>query len=178
MSEFVLVLHFDHRTERKLRGVQEALQQQGMNLASGVSYVRPHITLASFTGIAIEALAAHLRTFVAGERALVVGLEAVGTFPGDRGVVYIAPVVTGELLGLHKRLLDSLQGKGAVAGDFYRPARWMPHCTMALNLAEVQIAPAVDLCRKSEVFGPAELVEVALINFPAGVEVGHYLLGD
>jgi hypothetical protein len=48
---------------------------------------------------------------------------------------------------------------------------------MALNLAEAQIAVAVDLCRQSEVFGPAELVEVALIDFPAAVEVGHYLLG-
>jgi 2'-5' RNA ligase len=178
MAEFAVVLRFDPVAEGKLKNLQETLWLHGLKPESEVSYSRPHVTLAGLKGITLTELAERLQAFAEDEARLDVELGAVGTFPANEGVVYIAPVVTGELLGFHERFLGSL-GKGVVLlQDYYRQGRWMPHCTVALYLPEMQVPAAVGLCRKSKVFGPARLVEMALVEFPSAEEVGIYALGS
>lgn len=176
MAEFAVVLCFDPITERKLIHLQETLRLHGLEPESEVSYSRPHITLACLKGIALPELAERLQALAEGEACLEVELGAVGTFPGDEGAVYVAPVVTGELLGLHARFLDSLGRKVVLWRDYYEQGRWMPHCTVALYLPETQVPVAVGLCRKGDVFGSARLVELVLIEFPSAEEVGVYAL--
>lgn len=178
MTEFVVVLHFDPATEAKLRDLQETLWLHGMQPESGISYSRPHITLASLKRIKLVELTEKLQVFAEDEARLNVSLDAVGTFPGNMGAVFIAPVVTSELLALHQRFLDCLSGIDVIFGDYYRQGRWMPHCSIALNLPEAKIPIALDLCRRSDVFGPARLVELLLIEYPVVVEVEKYALGS
>jgi hypothetical protein len=176
VTEFAVVLRFDPATEGKLKSLQETLWLAGIKPEAQFSYPRPHITLAGLEGIDPVGLAERLQAFAASEARLDVNLGAVGTFPGDKGAVYIAPVVTSELLELHKRFLASLGSTAVILRDYYNQGRWMPHCTVGLYLPETQIPIAVDLCRKSDVFGPAKLVEVTLIEFPSAEEVGVYTL--
>jgi 2'-5' RNA ligase len=177
-TEFAVVLCFDPVAERKLKDLQETLRLHGLEPESEVSYSRPHITLAVLKEITLTELTEQLQALAEDEVCLDVELGAVGTFPGDEGVVYIAPVVTGELLGLHARFLDSLGKKVVLLRDYYEQGRWMPHCTVALYLPETQVPAAVGLCRKSEVFGFARLIEMVLIEFPSAEEVAIYALAS
>jgi 2'-5' RNA ligase len=178
MVEFAVVLRFDPVMEEKLQDLQETLRQYGLEPESEVSYSRPHITLASLKGITPAELTEQVRAFAESEVRLDVELGAVGTFPGSEGAVYIAPVVTSELLGFHERFLSRMSRRVILLRDYYKQGRWMPHCTIALYLPETQVPVAVGLCRKSDVFGSARLVEIALIAFPSAKEVGFYALGS
>ena len=178
MAEFAVVLRFDPVMEGKLQDLQETLRLHGLEPESEVSYSRPHITLAGLKGITPVELAERVQAFAEGEARLDVELGAVGTFPGNEGTVYIAPVVTSELLRFHERFLSSLGRRVVLLRDYYKQGRWMPHCTVALYLPETQVPIAVGLCRKGDVFGSARLVEIALIEFPSAEEVGVYALGS
>ncbi len=178
MAEFAVVLRFDPVMEKKLQDIQKTLRLHGLEPESEVSYSRPHITLAGLKGIAPVELAERVQAFAEGEAHLDVELGAVGTFPGNEGVVYIAPVVTGGFLGFHERFLSHLGKRVVLLRDYYKQGSWMPHCTVALYLSESQVPVAVGLCRKSDVFDSARLVEIALIEFPSAEEVGAYALGS
>jgi 2'-5' RNA ligase len=89
----------------------------------------PHLTLAvlpdSVTVKEVEEIVADMA-----ERweVLPVVLAGVGVFPGKPAVVWLAPIVTELLLGVHKELHAAL-GELAVH-PHYRPGGWVPHVTL------------------------------------------------
>ena len=68
-------------------------------------------------------------------------LTSAGTFPGDEGVAFLAPVADELLLRLHRDW--HALAPGGIA--YYAPGPWVPHCTVGLRLADV--APAVAAAR-------------------------------
>jgi len=105
-----------------------------------------------------------LKAFAENEPCLTLKLAATGLFP-ITDVVYIAPVVTIDLLKLHRRFHNRLNDLGTSPNQYYLPGNWVPPCTITSDLADDQIAAAVDVCRKSDLFGSTKLVEIALVEF-------------
>lgn len=118
-----------------------------------------------FESVAKEPLCALIREFVR----MVVGLSsafaAVGTFPGKEGVVFLAPVVSSELLALHRTFHEQLLQLGQRSWEYYLPGRWIPHCTVGLGLAGSSLSEAIALCRSSTALGPFGIRELGLIEF-------------
>jgi 2'-5' RNA ligase len=140
--------------------------------------IRPHISLAGGEGTPPESLRGDLADLAARTAPLTIRLSAVGTFPTDQGVVYLAPVVTAELLKLHEAFHAWLNGLGISSFDYYRPANWVPHCTVTINLPPERVPIAVDICRRSNVFHTARLVEIALVEYLPVKEICVFPLGD
>jgi 2'-5' RNA ligase len=126
---------------------------------------QPHISLAVFEELDPAVLRAGLRRFAEVTRPLQVVLSSVGVFPTGEGVVFLAPVVTQELLVVHHRFHNLLRDRGIGSAEYYRPGNWVPHCTVAMGVAADKIGPALELCLQSEAFGAVELDEVSLIEF-------------
>jgi 2'-5' RNA ligase len=162
---FAIVLYFDPSTEAKVQALWETLAEQGVSSVMATMDIRPHISLAGWEGAAPETWHDELADLAAHTAPLITQLSAVGTFPTDQGVVYLAPVVTAELVKLHETFHARLSRLGISSFDYYRPASWVPHCTVAINLPPEGILATVDACRKSRVFGPARLTEVALVEY-------------
>jgi 2'-5' RNA ligase len=133
---FAVELLLDGRAREAVRGVWEALRDAGVSTSMLDTGSRPHVTLAVYEDLELPPFKRQAEAFFASETAIDVPLSGVGTFQSEEGVVYLAPVVTPELLGLHQRFHRRFDHLAAGAWAYYRPGVWVPHCTLALHVAD------------------------------------------
>jgi 2'-5' RNA ligase len=175
---FAVELYFDPSTEASLKALWGSLSQADVSSLLLEIGSRPHVSLADFEQIDPAILCAELETFAEKTSSLPVTLSAVGVFPTTEGVVYMAPVVTQELLTLHMRFHERLNALCIASSLYYRPGHWVPHCTCAAELPPQKILAAVEICRRSDVFNrPARLTAIGLIEYRPARELCVFPLG-
>lgn len=125
----------------------------------------PHLSLTVFAHLEPTSIDALLVEFAATTPPLPVTFAAVGIFPTKQGVVYLAPVVTVDLLTLHARFHHLLKRLALPGNSYYLPGNWMPHCTVGLDLPLDKLGQAVMLCHHADVFRAVTLTTVRLIEF-------------
>lgn len=126
---------------------------------------RPHISLAVLPDLTPETFYAPLEEFASTCPVLDIHFASVASFPTAEGVVFLAPVVTEELLSLHKRFHQLLRLLNVTSNPYYEPGSWVPHCTIGQNLPAAKVASALDFARTAGVYSRARLVEISLIEF-------------
>ena len=68
----------------------------------------------------------------------------IGVFPGDECVIYVSIVRNQPLNDVHGQVWASIDPIAAASNGLYRPARWVPHITIAhVNGDAQQIADVV-----------------------------------
>lgn len=162
---FAVEMHFDPQAESRIRSLWDELARQGIRSSLPMIGSRPHISLAVFDRLDPSRVAPELERMAGKVAPIPLTLCAVGSFPTQEGVVFLSPVVTRELLGLHRRVHSRIDELGLRVLEHYRPGRWVPHCTVATDLPREQIPPALEICRCSRAFGPLVLAEVGLVQY-------------
>jgi 2'-5' RNA ligase len=137
---------------------------------------QPHISLAGYERVDAQILAPILEQLALRTPPLPIRLDAIGVFPTTQGVVYLAPVVTSRLLHLHADFSAQAARVGHIAHAYYQPGGWIPHCTIAHDLAPEQVGEAVRLCLQSRVFGSGSLVEAGIIEYRPVYTLARYPL--
>lgn len=160
---FAVILCFEPEAEARLQGLWQALAEGGINSTMVAAGFRPHITLGGFDGAPPKGLCEELQQLVARTPPLTVAFSGIGVFPTEE-VLYLAPVVTMELLELQARLRACLAGLGVAQPEHYQPGHWVPHCTLAIGLPPEKIAGVLDLCRRHDAFAPARAAEIVLVE--------------
>lgn len=157
-------LYFDAATERAVLDLRNLLYDAGIRPDPGLIEARPHLTMTILEGDRIPVDL--VRSFAAAARPRTVRLASLATFPGEQGVLFLAPTPDDGLLGLHRDLHDRLRGSASASRQAYEPEAWIPHCTLEKDIAPADIPRAFDVLRRA--FRPieGELVEVAAIRFP------------
>jgi 2'-5' RNA ligase len=173
---FAVVTYFDAATDASVRALWQSLADRGISPVMATMGIRPHLSLAGIEILDADPLYHGLGDFAKSAAPLTVNLSAVGTFPTAQGVVYIAPVVSSELIKLHQTFHDWLADLGLTSMEYYRPENWVPHCTVAINLPPESVPEAVAVARASDVFGKAQLVEIALVEYMPVKEICVYPL--
>jgi hypothetical protein len=101
-----------------------------------------HITLAIYPDdVSADALLAALKPITACWHAPPVTLSGIGVFPGASSILWAAPVVTHDLLGLHASLSDALPD--LPVHPHYRRQAWVPHVTLTGPLPDPEPARSV-----------------------------------
>jgi 2'-5' RNA ligase len=72
-----------------------------------------------------------LRTFAADHQPFTVTTAGLGIFAGSQPVLVTTVVRSPDLSHVHRELWQAVDGIGSGVNDLYRPARWMPHITLA-----------------------------------------------
>ncbi len=174
---YAVELGFDPASEARVRALWQKLADQGLSSVLLELGARPHISLAVAESLDAAAFEPVLAEFARASAPLELALSAVGHFPTDEGVVYLAPTVTPELLELHRALYARLEALGLETNTYYRPGRWVPHCTAATDLARADVPRAVALCAASDAYGPIALESVALVEWRPVTELCAFRLG-
>jgi len=103
----------------------------------------PHVSLGVYDNVDVrrfgDAAAAFARTI----SPISVHLGAIGVFCHETSVLFIAPVVTGELLALHERFHREFEAFNETCWNYYCPGNWVPHITLAMNLSAAPLADAI-----------------------------------
>jgi 2'-5' RNA ligase len=131
---YAVTLRLDANAAAHVRRLQAVLAADDL-----VEYA-PHVTLAVYPDDSrIDALQRTVEALVAQWSALPVEFAALGVFPGPESVLWVAPVVTAELLRRNAELVAALPA----ASPHYRGGGWVPHVTLAQPLAEDRAAAAI-----------------------------------
>ncbi len=90
---------------------------------------------------------------------------SIGAFSTDEGVLFLAPVVTGELLRVHRAFHEVFADLREDQFPFYLPDSWVPHCTLAINMKREEVHKALEHVIK--IYSPlcAEVDRVALVEY-------------
>lgn len=133
---------FDARADAAVRALWQQLADAGLPSLATRTHRRhrPHLSLAVTESLG-QADQAPARSALAGQLPAVL-LDALGTFPGSEGALFLGAVVTADLLTLHARVHQALAGQLVQHWPYYLPGRWVPHCTLAQGLGRDELAEA------------------------------------
>jgi 2'-5' RNA ligase len=166
---FAVELLLDGRAREAVRRVWEALAEAGVSSAMLDAGARPHVTLAVYEDLDLGPFRTQVEAFFAGETSIDVPLSSVGTFHGNEGVLFLAPVVTPDLLALHARFHRRFDHLAGGAWAYYRPGSWVPHCTLALGVSTEERAVATDVAIGTGLPSQTRLGTAAVVSFdPSG----------
>jgi 2'-5' RNA ligase len=123
-------------------------QASGFELAGSIRALgyAAHLSLGLYETIAPEDLssaAAALKQMPA----LTLRFASISWFDADPLVLWLAPEQNDRLTALHACLHDHVGAEQSAA--YYRPGAWIPHCTIAAQVAPALRNPALAFARKS-----------------------------
>lgn len=162
--EIAIELYFDSETEDAILELRNALYDDDIVPDPGVIEARPHLTLTILQGDEIPYEL--LREFASSTPARPVQLTSLSSFPGESGVLFLAPTPDDRLLGLHRDLHDRLRTSAFTSRRAYEPDVWIPHCTLEKDIPAGNIARAFGVLLAA--FEPMEgsLIEVGAVRYP------------
>lgn len=139
---FAVELYFDIETENVIRGFREKVYAAGVEPVIGKMGDRPHVTLALFSEVDLPCLEELCRDFANQLSTFPVALPAVGTFPTAENVLFLSPVPTLQLLQVHQDFHNRLKCAHLHSSTYYHPGKWVPHCTLEIELSDAQFSLA------------------------------------
>ncbi len=127
--------------------------------------VAPHLTLAVYDRLVPAAITVSLQRFAEAQPAIAVQLASLGLFPGPPSVLFAAPVVSAELLALHRAYHEATWASGPRCRAHYLPENWVPHVTLGEGLRLTAVPTAVGNAIAAWRPRPAVLHKISLIRF-------------
>jgi len=158
---FTIQLDLDEHTEAIIAAVADRLMTvPGLETVRQIGDVH-HLSLGVYEDLPIDIIMPRLLRFADTISPLDIRLANVGIFPG--AVIFLGPVVTGELLELHRRFHTAFAAFSGSCWPYYHPCNWVPHVTIALNVKN--IPAAVEEIMRVWKPGSARLDALRLIEF-------------
>jgi 2'-5' RNA ligase len=170
---FAIEMNLDAEAEGVVRKIWAALKEEGFG-SMGLKEARPHVTLGIAADVENE-LEKRLEAFASSLAPMSFHIRSVGTFPG--GVVFLAPIVTRELLEMHAKFHELFGLRPSAISKLYVPGAWVPHCTLASELTQARMGEAVRVVLQSggmPISGRFE--EISLVEYAPVRQVGSWVM--
>ncbi len=162
---FAVELYFDATTEKSIFGFRNAFYNEGIKPVLGSLDDRPHISLAVFAEIDQACLLGLTQEFAEKLTRFPVELSAIGTFPTQDNVLFLIPVPTIKLLEVHRDFHKQLKCAHIRSSSYYHPGKWIPHCTIEIELPNRQFTKALKIAH--QLFQPikGEFHSLGIVSF-------------
>lgn len=136
----------------------------------------PHFTFAIYEKIEMELLAQTVRRVFEKQEPLSVSFESIGHFDVSPMVLWASPGNASRLLELHNEIHSLIDPAGC--HEHYRPASWVPHCTLGTGIQDPFRDDALAFAARVKL--PFEVVfdRADWIAFPPVETVGTHELGS
>jgi 2'-5' RNA ligase len=123
----------------------------------------PHVTLAVYDELSVDAAVASLHRVLHNVDQIAVTLACLSTFGSGSGVCYAALAPSPDLVRLHATIIAAT---GEACRPHYQAGRWTPHCTLATGVTDAEMDRAKSLLEQdwrslAGTFEVADLVEFA-----------------
>jgi len=169
---YAIEMFFDDVADAVVRQLWRRLADRGLpNLgAHGHGRHRPHVSL-TVADQSDRILGGEVRTdleaAIGARRSLHLSFQALGTFAGNGGVLFLAVAPISALLELHDVVGEVFRNHRIDRWPHYLPGMWVPHCTLAMGLAPPQQAAAVARLSGFEPF-EAQVLDIGITDTTTG----------
>lgn len=170
-----MIALFDEQTEKRIQGVWKGLKQEGItSYAYDVSNREPHLTLASYSSLNVEAYIELMDSHYQTREVVNLAFNTLGTFI-QSGTLFLSPTVSSGLRELHSEHHRIFEKFNDNPESLYLPDSWIPHCTLANRLSRKEMKDAFEYCTDTLKPIVGKIVEVALIELvtPSEVQIVH-----
>jgi 2'-5' RNA ligase len=145
---YAVELFLDEPAEAEIRRFWDHLDGLGLRNEMNAIRARPHVSLGVCEELDVGRFSAVLAKFADQVRTLEFSFASVGAFLTSERVLFLAPVVTPELLALHETFHQMFMQHAGAPWDHYFSPNWVPHCTVAARLPLDEFATAFSACQK------------------------------
>ena len=136
----VSLLRFDSETDARIQTMMSRIRHSIGITESSDSF--PHVSLIPTALEDRDGVIARLSERFASHPAIEIVFSHIGYFPG--GVLFLGVTPTEALITLHQQVYSaSAPGPQTPWIDLYRPGRWIPHCTVAMEMPNESLERAV-----------------------------------
>ncbi len=142
---YAIELYFDERTESLIEGIWKKLADKGVSSRLSQRGTRPHVALAVFEDGDPGEIAFQLRLLAKAQPQVEARFEMLGTYCSADGVLFLSPVVSPRFFLLHSSVIKVLNPLVQGLKETCRPARFVPHCTVAYGLDKETLSRAIAL---------------------------------
>ena len=143
---YAIVLYFDKSSENKIQEIWDTLADAGITNEFQALNIRPHITLAIYDELHCQPCDNKLARFANQANHLHMTFSHIGAFLQPEKVIFLSPTPTKALINfqasVHKHIVEDTHNPW----EMYLPDKWVPHCTLALNLKEAQMNKVMSIC--------------------------------
>lgn len=170
---YALELELDGASGAAVRDLWRALSEIGVTwmAQSGAS---PHVSLAIWETIDRPRFEAELSRFAAETGPIGITFEGAGSFPG--GTVFLRPTENRALRELQRHVHARFAALGRGPWAYYLPELWVPHCTLAMDVAPDRLGEALAIAERAPRIG-GRLEHVGIVEFRPVHVLARYPLG-
>lgn len=166
-------LYFDPNTTARIKKLWKRTNSILPSLGA-----EPHLTLSLNELNALNDLVPLVERFSENQVSIDISLSSIGIFPTNEGVIYLAPVVTQQLLEVHARFHNMLRAHQISVTQYYMPDQWVPHVTIGQDVPSEQINEVIRESRRSMVFGPIRITSIGVVEYRPVISVCQFDLLD
>jgi 2'-5' RNA ligase len=159
---YAIELSFNLESERTLYNLALSINDHGITNKFIDMGNTPHIALSVYDDIDIEKAIELINRFPI--YPFFIDLQGIGTFPGDENTIFLIPKVSKELLEIQSNFYNHfIRVPGCQS--YYHPDRWVPHCTLGIDIESDNFKDAFEIVRKE--FSPirVRVEKIILIKF-------------
>lgn len=125
----------------------------------------PHITIGACDALDVPACSAMLSA-MASAPPLPCRFDSLGIFATEPAVVFVAPVVTQELLVLHAAFHERVRPIATGQSAYYLPGHWVPHCTLAERIPPALVPDTVVSARELKLPITGRFARLRIVEIP------------
>lgn len=165
MKKYAVEFVFDEASQIKINKIRKLLSFSGVH---DEAVKLNHISIADFETDDLSELKVKVKEFASTIKKFKICLATVGTFMTKENVLFLQPIMTDELMELHKKFLDSMKDFNGKANEYYNHNKWVPHCTIAIRLSDEELLKGFEVL-KSITFLPIEVTidKIEILNYPS-----------
>ena len=161
---YAIELVFDDESQKIIDNLRLELSKNGVHDEA----VRlNHISIGDYKTDNIEELKKKVTEFSKTIKPFELSLVSVGTFMTKENVLFLEPVMTDELIDVHKRFIEYMNDFDGVLNPYYDINKWMPHCTISIRLSDQELFKGIELLK--EIINlpiKVKVEKIDIINYP------------
>ena len=149
-------LVFDKNSQKIINDLRKKLSENGVH-DEAVSI--NHVSLADIEieDNQLNVVKDLLSNFAKKHKRIKLILSSAGSFMSNENVLFLAPIMTEELIRYNYEIVDELENNGIPCGKYYTKNNWQPHCTVAIRLSDNELIKGFEVLKNNNIL-PLEVI--------------------
>ncbi len=161
---YAIELVFDEDSQKTINKLRNQLSENGVH---DEAVKLNHVSIGDYKTDDIEGLKNKIIEFSKTIKPFELSLVSVGTFMTKENVIFLEPVMTKELMDIHRRFIEFMKDFDGELNQYYDIDKWMPHCTISIRLSDNEMFKGIEVLKEIiKLPIKVRIEKIDIINYP------------